>query len=71
MFTLLRTLSPRALLIEQLPVLILTLIIAELFFKFRSFTLECIAFLVTWYVLDGMYSTVRRRLSPDSGAARK
>ena len=25
---------------------------AEFFYKFHSFTLECIAFLVTWYVFD-------------------
>jgi hypothetical protein len=29
----------------------ISLLIAELFFKFHSFTLECIAFLLLWYVL--------------------
>ena len=52
MFTLVRSLPLRQLLLAQAPVLILSLIIAELFYKFHSFTLECIAFLATWYVLD-------------------
>ncbi len=37
---------------RQLPVFALAFIIAELFYKFHSFTLECAAFLATWYVLD-------------------
>jgi len=28
------------------------LVIAELFYKFHSFVLECMAFLATWLVLD-------------------
>ena len=36
---------------ESAPAL-LALIIAEVFFKFHSFTLECVAFLATWYVLS-------------------
>jgi len=28
------------------------LLIAELFYKFHSFILECMAFLATWLVLD-------------------
>lgn len=39
---------------RQLPVFALAFIIAELFYKFHSFTLECAAFLATWYVLDGI-----------------
>jgi hypothetical protein len=27
-------------------------VVAELFYKFHSFTLECLAFLATWYVFD-------------------
>jgi len=27
-------------------------LIAEFFYKFHSFSLECAAFLVTWFVLD-------------------
>lgn len=28
------------------------IIVAEWLYKFHSFTLECLAFLVTWYVAD-------------------
>jgi hypothetical protein len=28
------------------------LIVSELFYKFHSFTLECLAFLATWLVFD-------------------
>ena len=52
MFTLVRSLPLRQLLLAQAPILALSLVIAELFYKFHSFTLECIAFLATWYVLD-------------------
>jgi hypothetical protein len=54
MFTLLRTVSLRRLLIEQAPTLGVSLAIAELFYKFHSFLLEACAFLVTWYALDGV-----------------
>lgn len=52
MYTLIRSLPLRQLLLEQVPALGLSFIIAELFYKFHSFTLECMAFLGTWYVLD-------------------
>ena len=39
---------------RQLPVFALAFIIAELFYKFHSFTLECAAFLASWYVLDAI-----------------
>ncbi len=52
MFTFVHTLSLKRFTVEQVPTLGLSLVIAELFYKFHSFTLECIAFLVTWYLLD-------------------
>ena len=52
MYTLIQRIPPRRLLLEQLPALVGSLVIAELFFKFHSFTLECVAFLATWYVID-------------------
>jgi hypothetical protein len=52
MYTLTRLLPLRQLLLQQAPVLVLSLMIAELFYKFHSFTLECAAFLGTWYLLD-------------------
>ena len=53
MFTLIRSVPARELLLEQAPTFAVSLLIAELFYKFHSFTLECIAFLITWYILDG------------------
>jgi hypothetical protein len=52
MFTLVNSLPLRQLILAQAPILAVSIIIAELFYKFHSFTLECIAFLATWYVLD-------------------
>jgi hypothetical protein len=63
MYTLLRSLSWRQLLAEQLPSLATAWLIAELFYKFKSFTLECAAFLATWFVLDASIQLVRRALT--------
>lgn len=52
MFTLLRTISGKRILIEQLPALGAAWLIAERFYKFHSFSLECAAFLATWFVFD-------------------
>jgi len=52
MYTLIKAISPRQLLMEQVPAFVLSLVISESFYKFHSFTLECLAFLMTWYVLD-------------------
>ena len=62
MYTLITALPLRSLLIEQAPALGLSLILAELFYKFHSFTLETMAFLVTWFAADGAISFVRRLL---------
>jgi hypothetical protein len=59
MYTLLRQLSYRALILQQLPTLAGSLFIAEILYKFGSFTLESIAFLATWFVLDLAYQTVQ------------
>lgn len=54
MFTLLRLLPYRNLLGEQLPAVAMAWVIAELFYKFHSFSLECAAFLATWFVFDAL-----------------
>ena len=64
MFTLMRSIPVRQLLLQQAPALVASFVIAEAFYKFHSFSLECIAFLATWYVLDLL-------LSLASGAFRK
>jgi hypothetical protein len=60
MYSLIRSLPLRRLLIEQLPILLLSMVIAEVFYKFHSFTLETIAFLATWFVLDWLAQTLLR-----------
>ena len=70
MFELLRSSSLRQLVGRQAPALAISLIIAELFYKFGSFTLECIGFLVTWFVLDAVFAKVGHVLSrPAEGEA--
>ena len=62
MYTLLRLLTVERLAYEQVPTLTLAWIIAEYFFKFHSFTLECAAFLATWFILDALVQKVVRPL---------
>lgn len=58
MYTLITSMPVQNLLTEQLPVLALSWVIAETFYKFHSFTLETAAFLATWFVLDGIYKFI-------------
>ncbi len=58
MYALLHTTPFRLLLLAQAPTLLFSLLIAELFYKFHSFTLECVAFLATWYCLDAIATRV-------------
>jgi hypothetical protein len=50
MYTLLKNTGLKGFAINETPSLGLSLILAEEFYKFGSFTLECAAFLSTWYV---------------------
>lgn len=60
MYSLVRALPAKQFLLAQLPVMLISLIIAELFYKFGSFTLEAITFLATWFVLDAVLSAAFR-----------
>jgi hypothetical protein len=64
LYSLFRSLPLQQSVMEQVPALGISLMIAELFYKFHSFTLECLAFLATWYLLDlsiqGAHKLVRR-----------
>jgi hypothetical protein len=55
--------SVRELFIEQVPAVVVSIIIAELFYKFHSFTLECLAFLATWYLIDFVINVVFKLVS--------
>jgi hypothetical protein len=56
MYTLIRHAGPRTGLLVEAPAMLLSLVLAELFYKFHSFTLECAAFLATWFVLSTLFS---------------
>ena len=62
MYSLIKSLSRRRLLSEQVPAFGSSLLIAEIFYKFHSFLLETGAFLATWFVVDMVLSNVMRRL---------
>ena len=71
MYELMRSLGPRALVVEQVPLVGVSLVTAELFYKFHSFTLESAAFLATWFVLDAVAAALRgrRRDAADQGVS--
>ena len=71
MYTLIRSVPLQQLLTAQAPALVISFVLAELFYKFHSFTLECLAFLATWFVIDAVLTTIHhawseRRRSPAS-----
>jgi hypothetical protein len=68
MYTLIRTLQVRQLILEQLPAIGSALLIAEIFYKFHSFLLECLAFLATWFVIDLCLSHLFGRFKRAPGA---
>jgi hypothetical protein len=68
-FQLIRSMTARQLLVRQVPAFSISLVIAELFYKFHSFTLECAAFLATWFVLDGITQAVVSRIATGRGSA--
>ena len=54
MLTLLRTMTIRELAVAEGPGLAISILIAELAYKFHSFTLECLAFLATWVAVSAL-----------------
>ena len=59
MYELVRRLTLKQLTQEQLPLLIIALGIAELFYKFHSFLLEAGAFLLTWLALGASHAALK------------
>jgi hypothetical protein len=47
---------------ENLPTFVIAVVIAEVFYKFHSFTLECLSFLGTWYALDGLLHLILNKV---------
>jgi hypothetical protein len=58
MFSLLRRGEFLTTLRTETPAFVVSFGIAALFFKFHSFSLECLAFLATWFVLGGVVSLI-------------
>ena len=61
MYMLIQNLGLREWLVRQSPVLVGSLAIAEIFYKFGSFLLEAVAFLMTWFFLDALTEFVLGR----------
>ena len=59
MYTLMTNVSLRKGLISEGPSLLLSMLIAEAFYKFHSFSLEFLAMMATWFVLSYLVSSVR------------
>ena len=66
MYTLIRNWRLREGFLAEAPAFVVSLIIAEAFFKFHSFTLECACFLATWTALSAMLAFATRRRLPAS-----
>jgi len=64
MYELIRRLTLRQLTLEQLPLLVIALGIAEIFYKFHSFLLETGAFLLTWFALGALHAGLKSGLTP-------
>ncbi len=54
MYTLVRHLASPWDTVREASTLTGSLVLAEMFYKFHSFSLECLAFLATWTVLSGL-----------------
>ena len=68
MFTLLRTLSARRILTEPMPAALAAWLIAEMFYKFHSFSLESAAFLATWFLFDALVHGLKLLIGRDRDA---
>ncbi|MFG3497752.1 hypothetical protein [Streptomyces sp. NPDC047928] len=60
MFQLIRKVSSLDLAARQAPVLVISFLLASLFYRFGSFALEAGAFLATWFVLDALVEAARK-----------
>lgn len=66
MYQILRRPAARSVLARETLPFIASLVTAETLYKFHSFTLECLAFLATWYAL----SWLAARIVPERDEAR-
>ena len=61
MYTLIRNTGVKRALSDEAVPLLLSFVVAELFYKFHSFMLETGAFLLTWLVVSYVVSALKRR----------
>ena len=66
MYTVLRAVPLRTLATQLAPSALMAAALAESFYRFHSFTLECAAFLATWYAIDFAMDRLRRWADPSS-----
>lgn len=66
MYAAIREIGIRRFAVEQAPQLLATWLIAELWYKWGSFTLELIGFLGTWVLLDYVVLRIRSLLTRSS-----
>lgn len=59
MFQLVRVLGAMELAVRQVPVFVVSFLIASAFYEFGNFALETGAFLATWFSLDALVQAVR------------
>jgi hypothetical protein len=69
MYALVRRLDTRAVAVREAATFATALVIAELFYKFHSFSLECLAFLATWTALSALLDLGGRLLGKGTGPA--
>jgi len=60
MYTLIRSTPLNRLLALVTPSFLAAFAIAEFFYKFKSFALECVAFLLTWLVIEATLTGLHR-----------
>ena len=65
MFSLIKDLGVRVAVKQEAIPFVTAFLIAELFFKFKSFALECLAFLAVWFVLSFVQSVLFPHAKPD------
>jgi hypothetical protein len=61
MYTLLKKEQAKKLYVDELPAFAVSLFIAESFYKFGSFILECLSFLVTWWLISFIVAKIRQQ----------
>jgi len=60
MFSLVQDLGIQVALKQEALPFVIAFLVAEFFYKFHSFTLECLAFLATWFLLSYLQSLLFR-----------